>query len=239
MKIKRIIYQLKEYLFYRSRAWYRRVRYQWFTPHKLLAIRSIPIHDYRDIDFLMLETIFQLVVNYVENEQYHRGMGIIKHNMKAVENVSKLKGARWAQAVLNNKRDKATVGLMSLEIEVFWKQNYEEDIDTPFSAVNEQNAKMAKRLMKIYTWYKFERPRRGDPFDAFDYPEKGYIDSEGNLTNEFISDKPNVDGTYSMNVITNEYKTYFDKVTELEDKWIEEDTKMLKEAVSIRRYLWT
>ena len=81
------------------RGWFRRIVYQWFSPHKLIAVRSIKRSAYRDMDYLMVETVFQLFKNFVDNE--YEGLGGLNDAIDDLEksrfdSVGTGRGAVWS-----------------------------------------------------------------------------------------------------------------------------------------------
>lgn len=98
----------------------------------------------------------------------------------------------------------------------------------------EHQAKAAKEVLELYTWWKVTRPNRQDPFDAAGYNEvfkgKHFID-------QFIEE----DGTkrLTMKPFSKKENQVFEKVSKIEAKYDKEDEQMLIRLIKIRQYLWT
>lgn len=245
------------------RGWYRRVRYQWFTPYKLLTITSFKKGEYRDLDVIIFETIFQLLVNYVENEEAYVAKfayvsqykdylkGKITHKeltsgakQPVIEEYTK--ASLWNK-IFNEKEWNSKLGMAGLtgtllelqEWNARLKNNEKLSWPDEMECLHAQDAgKKDAEILRLYTWYKVERPNRPDPFTAFPEPIEMYLDENGEVTPDFVG-KRTGSGSYKMNSFTKEYSDYLHKVGELEELYEQEDTEMAKRVVEIRRYLWT
>jgi len=78
--IYRILHELKYYI----RGWFRRIFYQWFSPHKLVAIRSMKRSQYWDVDTMLIDAVFQIFRNFVDRE-----MGGLSGIQASIDHLSK------------------------------------------------------------------------------------------------------------------------------------------------------
>jgi hypothetical protein len=83
MKNYWINYKLKPYI----QGWFRRIFWHWGSRRKLISIRTIKRSDYRDIDSILVEVVFELLRKYVENE--HSGIEELKRWTKQLEDDAK------------------------------------------------------------------------------------------------------------------------------------------------------
>jgi hypothetical protein len=236
------------------RSIYRRIRYHWFTSNRVLTIRSIKANEYRDIDTLLFEAVMQLLVNFVENEKAHMTrICSVRHYedyMKGEVKWDELDEFTRSSCIIdyikasrfdkwwNEKKWDEILGQNYLEWEVSLK-----DTSVQYDAEHTANlsqSESAAEILRIYRWYKFERPNRVDPWESdFDKPHYAYEHEDGSLTNEMLAPTPDEQGMFSMRKITPEYAEYLKKCSDLEDEQNKEDTRNAMRIVEIRRHLWT
>lgn len=235
------------------RTAYRRVRYHWFTPYRVITIRSIKANEYRDVDTLMFETIMQLLINFVESEKAHmtrictveQYKDYLKGEVKWDELdeftkrscIAEYAKASWFDKWWHKDEWNEILGVNYLEWEIALQENGEYE-GHPVSHMGQSSS--AAEILRIYNWYKHERPRRIDPWDGeFEKPKYTYKHEDGSLTNEML--EPNADerGMFRMREMTDEYAGYLKECSDLEAAQIKEDTLNAMKIVEIRGHLWT
>lgn len=237
---------------------YRRVRYQWFTPYQLFTIRGIKATDYRDIDTLLVEAVFQMLVNFVEVEKAHMAwLTMVRHyqdymkgklqyedlnryfdlNFVTIQYATMSSLERW----LNRAKLNEDLGLLYLS----WEESLRNDVADPpeVKPSLDSQADAATEIKAIYNYIKHERPNRPDPWmNAFPEPELHYENEDGSKTNDELY-PPERDESgeifFRMRKMTIEYAEYLTKCSELEQKYYEEDTAMAQRILKIRQSLWT
>jgi len=237
---------------------YGRVRYQWFSPYQLFTIRSIKATDYRDIDTLLVEAVFQMLVNFVETEKAHLAkITMLRHYQDYMKGKIPLDdldvkydlhnivvgyaGMKWWEKWLERKTMPEAFGLLYLD----WEQSLRND---PVTYPEEKEsltrqADVAAEIREIYNYIKHVRPNRPDPWmTAFPEPELRYENDDGTTTKEEMyppeQDK-NGEIFFRMRKMTAAYAEYLTKCSELEQKYYEEDTAMAQRILKIRQSLWT
>jgi hypothetical protein len=121
---------------------YRRVRYHWFTPYKLVEVKTVKMTQHTDLVEFLPDTIFQLFVNFLEREygeSVHK-----KHPDMSIE--------------------EATIKSLNDQIEI-----YKKELDNEFESLKksaEHWIETLKEFADIYRWIKWGQI---DP-DKF-YPE--------------------------------------------------------------------
>jgi len=175
--------------------------------------------DYWDLDSRILHGIMQGIVDYVEKELAHKSRWLRTDESK----VAAWKNGRCPQ-----------LGLKYLEWEMglLYDESWgTEPTDPKFGTLTEQ-AQRAVDVMKLYNWWKFDRPKRPDPYDASDWSQ--YCAD--------MSNKYGDDHMFSRSEETPEERARsraaLDKTHEIEAAYEAEDTAMLMKVIEIRRGLW-
>jgi len=257
------------------RATSRRVMYQWFSSKKLLKLRAIGKNEYRDTDTLIFESVFQNLVNFVEHEKANCAKGMLAYSYRRYlagkekwEDIPKCsrhpviigycESSKWDRLV-NRKKWNMVLGQYDLEVEAdmvneepTWivteqKESKDGEWYTMEKDALVRQGERAAEILSLYRWYKFERPNRPDPWDdTFPAPARGYIDEDGNVTDQMMDDKPDKDSGegdeekfYTMRKMTPEYAEYLRKCSDLEDEYTKEDTRKAVRVVELRGSLWT
>lgn len=236
----------------------RRVLHQWFSPYQLLTIEGVKATDYRDVDTLLVESVFQLLVNFVEREKAHMTrVTMVRHyqnykkgklqyddlNRQFDLNYVTIEYAEmsWLERWLDRHRLREAMGLLYL----LWEESLRND-DTQYPEEKyalEHQADTAKEVREIYRYIKYIRPHRLDPWmDAFPEPELHYENEDGTTTNEELyppERSENGEIFFRQREMTAEYAEYLTKCSELEQKYYEEDTAMAQRILKMRQSLWT
>jgi hypothetical protein len=201
----------------------------------------------------MFETIMQLLVNFVEKEKAHMTrictVGHYKEYLKGEAKWDELdeftqrsciveySKASWFDKWWNEEKWDEILGINYLEWEISLHDNGEYE-GQPVSPMGQSSS--AAEILRIYRWYKFERPNRVDPYDSdFDKPKYSYKHENGTLTNDAIESNADESGMFRMREMTPEYAEYLKKCSDLEDVQIKEDTQNAMKIVEIRGHLWT
>ena len=231
----------------------KRIRYHWFTPYRVLTIRTIKANEYRDVDTLLFEAIMQLLVNFVENEKAHMtrvcSVRHYKDYLKGEVKFEDLDEFTKSPAILkyikasrfdkwwNKEKWDEILGQNYLEWEVSLKDSeyrYEEE-----HSANRSQSDFAAEILRLYRWYKFERPLRGDPWEGmFVAPTYAYEHEKGGQTNDMLEEESE-NHSFRMRRLTPEYSEYLRKCSDLEELFEKEDTENAMRVVEIRKHLWT
>jgi hypothetical protein len=101
-----------------------------------------------------------------------------------------------------------------------WASNLKDEVNG--KSKQSRQAKAAIKIKKLYEWWTIERPNRPDPHVASGY-QKIYEE---------------VDDIFKSKC-TKKHKACLEKLMDIEQKYEDEDTKMLTELIKIRKNLWT
>lgn len=228
---------------------YSHVRNRFFAKYYLLDIKAIPRGQWRDSDYQLFHAVFQILVNFVENEKAHMericydAEWAKDHPDETHPDAIAWHNASWWDRWKNRKRWNERLGLAYLEGEA--------QMDNPNSPHYhehcERQAEKARQVIALYKWYKYERPARIDPYDAFPAPARAYVHEKtgdpvvGDGIDIMLYDpenEPSLAGR-TMRQPTPEYSEYLKKGWELQEQYEEEDTAKAQQVLAIRRGLWT
>jgi len=179
---------------------------RWVDPSDRVIIKhpDYPQGHYHDTDYVMMYVLFQLLVDYVEIEcgnflstRYENSW------QKWHRRFRELPLIQWLVPPVRNARR----GLHHLRWEMTLKDEH----------VLSQSAS-AKEVFTLYRFWKHERPRRVDPFDAWHMVREG---------KDWKSPK------------TEQEDALFLEAVALETAQEQEDTDMLTRIVKVRKCMWT
>jgi hypothetical protein len=100
-----------------------------------------------------------------------------------------------------------------------WASNLKDEVDG--RSKPSRQAKAAQKIQKLYEWWTIDRPNRPDPHIVSGY-QKIYEDFD-----DIFKSKR-----------TKKHKACLEKLVDIEQKYEDEDTKMLVELIKIRNNLW-
>lgn len=239
-----------------SRTIYRRIRYHWFSTHRLLVLQNIPANKYYDVDILLIECVSQLLINFVENEKAHMAkicfVSDYEDYLKGERSITDLNKwdthqivkdyyhSSWWDKFINEEKWNRKLGELYLLCEIDMKNDTYRYEDERF--MNERQAAHAQEVLELYRYFK-ERLTRLNPFDAFESPpdQFHFIHEKGGFTDEMLEDEPSGPNltAYRVREFSPEYAEYLKKCSELEDAQYEKDTEMAQRVLKIRQGLWT
>lgn len=91
-----------------------------------------------------------------------------------------------------------------------------------------RQAETAQTILKLYMWWKYERPNRPDPYEASGWRELCAARPRGKI---FYMEKTTEEKRNT--------KEALDKLQEIEEQYNNEDTSMMIELIKLRRGIWT
>lgn len=234
---------------YWIRAAYRRVAYQWLTSRKMIKLDKIAARDWRDIDTLLFESVSQLIINFVENEKSSRWhvKRFLDWSIPFDEldkwdkhpNVIAYANASWIDKWKHPDKWNWMLAQASLEWEMSLVNEEIEGWEPEEVGKKSRWAIQAEEVVELYKYFKFEVPNRKDPWEAFEEPEHHYVDENGNFTNKMLAPSDDFGMSRAVRSSTPESREYYNKITDLEQRYYEKDTEMCMRVLKIRQGLWT
>lgn len=188
------------------------IRYRTFDKYHIVKTGLPP--GYNEVDNIMLYTCFNLLKDFVEISQASRSYWS--------EEIQKT----WCEQNMPFYRiffpfRRPDIGIKHLE----WASS----LDDPSLPVHEQSpaqAKHARETLVLYKWWVEERPNRKKV-------EIRHPEIKSGRPMDIFSTKVRLTPEYKR------YKSDLEKSYKQEEKWHNEDDKMLARLVKIRRGLWT
>ncbi len=168
---------------------------------------------YYDTDTRMLHVNFNLLVDFVEIE---------KAWMNTWTDRSKYSKLSWFDKKFRRFRSPED-GIAYLN----WEINQTELV---------HQAKAAKEVLDLYTWWKETRPNRPDPYVEANYYE---VFKGKTLRDHLVEVQRDGETYYTLKRSTKQESQVFKTVTKIEAKYDKEDEQMLIRLIKIRRFLWT
>jgi len=198
-------------------------KYRIFPDHKYHVIRTRLSPGYRDLDQIILHGVFESLVDFVECEK----SVLVKWNSN-----KKLKKTFLNKCGITDYRS-AENGVSYLEWESKLADKQEDCNNGEVIGVKEQ-AEVAKEILRLYNWWKKDRPNRIDPYKKSgwsDYCENKRKDGSGfwaslSHENETAEEKKQV-------------RKMIKESSKIEDQYYQEDTEMLISLMKIRKNLWS
>lgn len=230
---------MRRYSWWNRNPWYLQdiyyeIRNRFFAKYYLLDIKAMPRGAWWDCDKRLFHGVFQILVNYVEQEKsttYWWDINAADCPPTIREWHLTPRWKRW----WNRAEWNARLGVANLEDE-----GTMDDPNSPhYHEHCEGQAENARQTLALYLWYTVERPKRPEPFGAHNKPEYAHVDPFGNKTNEWFDPSTTDEHSALMNEFTEEYGEYLDKGGALSEQYEEEDTRKAQEVLAIRRSLWT
>ena len=167
---------------------------------------NLPRWEYYDLDTRILNCLFDELVRFVEGEKAH--MQLISGDIG------------YKRVTLRPWKKKATpeMGTDYLRWEIGLRDGE--------GNMTEQ-AKVAQEILKLYLWWKFERPERPDPWDISGLTE--YYDNKRNDGDDKCFSASKDPEWIKMHEYCNEIEAQYDN----------EDEEKMIELIKIRKGLWT
>jgi hypothetical protein len=238
-KVERLLRRLH----YRLGDGYYHLRNRLFARYYLIDLKAMGRGEWRDTDYRLFEAVFQLLVDFVENECAH--LSKICYDSDSLHDPETHPAIREWHAVSrwnrwkNRQQWNERLGMAHLE--------WEATLDDPSRGEFERNysqAEKGRKSLELYRWYKYERPKRVDPWEAYPEPEAHYVHEKtgeplpGKFKNMMESEQTE-DGYWKMRELTEPYREYLDKGAKLEQDQYQEDTERAQQVLAIRQGLWT
>ena len=188
------------------------IAYRTTKRYNIVKIQSLP-PNYYDKDTILLHSIMQLIVDYVEIE--------LSAHYEACTNKNKLLSyVPWA---IRPQVRNAELGLKYIDeyvnlISSGGENEKNADIELNDAAWN--NA--YQKIKTVYLWWKNTYPNRKSPEDASGFTA-------------FMKNK----SKYSKLYVQKKQKRIFDKIIKIEEEYANEEAEMMKIVIDIRAFLWT
>jgi hypothetical protein len=218
---------------------WRALRNRFIRRHYRLEIDGMPRDAYWDPRGRFLPIMFQMLVNYVEEEKageiHHWSLESAATYQVPAVIVEWLNASRWNRWY-HRKRWNRALGLAMLEMEAAM-----DDPSSPhYSEYAERQAEAARELLAIFRWWTEVRPNRINAFHAFQPPANKFVHEKGGFSDWFIEDEPTERGMtwYKGRAATPEMDAYYKQVGLLEALYDAEDTSMCERLVAARFSLW-
>lgn len=197
-----------------------------------LTSSSLQKGTYHEFDSRLLHCAFDELVNFVEVEKAHMMVAWDKEARKKFVTPWYARG-RWKTRTWRS----SAAGIAYLE----WESRLKFDEDMGVSKTHPDYNKLtdqahaAIEVMRLYTWWKTERPNRVDPYElsglnAHYAEEKSK--KQGDTWRSMFSDKQTPKQQKA-------WKKMHSKCEEIEQQYHDDDTEMLKRLVDVRQKLWT
>lgn len=163
---------------------------------------------------LLMHSMFTILVNFVEIEKAN--MQLISLERDERPWWTKVRLLRW----LNNRSPE--LGIKYLEWEISLAADTAND-DEAYLCVSQSKA--AQEVLDLYIWWTITRPSRQDPYDMIEY------DDTKNIF-ELLDEDPNTETAQQR-------KQQYETIHMIEKIYEDEDTRMMKQLIDLRDYLWT
>jgi hypothetical protein len=193
------------------------IRYR-FTDRLHYLPTRLPPGQYRDLDTRILHALMESLVDFVEIEEGR--MGYIAEPARGNNYVARPR--RWWRSFRC-----AAAGIDYLE----WQatlDSIEEDPDHGVYRCDRQ-AHAAREILALYRWWKIDRPNRPDPYVA-----SGWQQLHSGLNGCSENSPDCLDGPWRPDT-----QAAVNKLTEIEQAYLDEDQAMLQRLMAIRPSLWT
>jgi hypothetical protein len=214
--------QLNDVRYYINNRWV--TRSHCLTAHP----RDIPRGEWRDVGNRFLPCLFNELVDFVEIEQaWH-------HVLWSDEERKKYQVPWWRSGWLRWRTWRSPeAGLEYLR----WASGLTMDESMGLEPGEEgwgeptYQAKAAKEIIELYTWWKDVYPARPDPHDASGWAE--YCEMRREKGYHFL------DMEYNTEEERAQCRSALDKTREIEDAYNLEDEEMMIRLIRVRHALWT
>lgn len=210
------------------------IRNRFFRKYYMLDIKAMDRHQWYDADYQLFHAMFQILVNYVEEELGRGEIGMMdwyKKELKKGEKVHPTVRAYMKASLWDRWKNRQTWKERMGKVHLDWAAGLER-----YPGVEWNQADVAVEVLKLYNWYKHERPKRPDPWDIVEKPEcilvgraKTHIDVDGeSIINPHHTDEDKA-----------EVNRYHNEVHGLEQDYDDEDTSRAQQLLAIRFFMWT
>jgi hypothetical protein len=180
--------------------------------HALVAHpKHIKPGKWQDLDYRILHCNFDELVDFVEIEKAYSNY---RWDAAKLKQLKWWQGGRWRTRTWRN----AEAGLNQLK----WESELSE------KETNISHIEAAKEIMFLYDWWVNVRPTRPDPMDASGWSEHCEKYRSDNDLFGVLNDDSKFDARAMLNIMT-----------DMENRYFEEDTEMLVRLIKVRGYLWT
>ena len=189
-------------------------------------VSSLKRGEWHEFDTRLLHSVFDELVNFVEIDQ--AWMFVI-----CSEDEDKKFHVPWYRAIFRIGSWRCPeAGIAHLE----WaaRLTHDEDFmrDDPEYGLPTAQALAAQEIIKLYKWWKQERPNRPDPSDASGWSK--YCEERHNAAK-----KSGDDSSFFLPKMDDQAHHFMSVYRKMEEEQEEEDTDMLIRLVKIRHRLWT
>lgn len=209
--------------------WYYELKYYWrnrYWRQTHVLPTGLKVGQYYDLDTRILHGLMNSLVDFVEVEKAWMNRwdenGKIRYKMKKGRNaIAGIAHLQWE---------------MGLTINEDWVDKNDPNYGKPTS-----QAETAMEIMKLYNWWKFERPLRPDPHDTSGWT--AYCDACRQAAKENGEDSDlgwvlggRADKSPKLKKMS---AVALDKLHKIEKQYNDEDEAMLIRLIKIRQSLWT
>jgi hypothetical protein len=188
-----------------------------------LPTRLIP-GEYHEIDARMLHGLFETLVDFVEIEKAHMQLWSEEKNydLYNVPAWYRFRLTRWSKF----RCAKAGIDYLTWESTLVYNSEYGVERDDAKYGTFTDQALKAREILRLYYWWK-ARHLRPDPMEASGWNELFKDKTVSDLFDDLDAEE------------SKERRDPYDKMSEIEEKYYQEDTDKMKELVDIRRGLWS
>lgn len=183
--------------------------------------------QYHEMDERYINCLFDSLIDFVEIEKawmYYIG-NPTKYKVPLWQKYKLLRFGKWS-----NKQ--AGIDYLKWEMTLVYDENWGmEPKDKSFGKLTEQ-AKSAKEVYELYTWWTEIYPNRLDPSDASGWSD--YCEAKREAGYSLFSNEANKDKK-----LKDQCTKSLKLMRKIEKEYDEEDTRMLTRLIKIRKCLWT
>jgi hypothetical protein len=214
-----------QWINYRTKGAWRWVLNAIFNRYDRVKIENMSWGEYRDADYVLFESIFQLLCDFVEIELAH------------LEMVFHAKNYTWWQRFQQYHLPRSWHRKLSRELAMqHWEWECElkepdwdhwDDVkgEYPDTDVLSRQAIKARKIRELYLWYRDVRPKRVDPDSIWRYDLHSIV----RKAEEEGLDIPEIKIAHDSLIAS----------TAEEERQSQEDTDMACEVIKIRSSMWT
>jgi hypothetical protein len=186
--------------------------------------------EYHGVEDRVLHGLFTELVDFIEIEKAW-------HHCACDKEARKKYGSPWTFRRFRMSEWRCPeAGLAHLEWERHLKYDEEMGVQpgSPEYGTPTGQALGAQELLRLYNWWKTDRPARSDPYEESGWSDLCARKREGK---DDIMEMLNSDNETPEERV--EKRLSLDTLHELEEKYDEEDTAMLTTVIRIRKSMWT
>lgn len=188
---------------------------RWITKTHYLKTDLKP-GKWHEFDTRILHGLFNELVDFVEIEQAWMNVVFDKEKKKQYQTPF------WRKFIQRWRNPEAGIEHLEWASNLMLDESWGIEKTNPLYGSLSHQAESAREILKLYNWWKFERPQRPDPYEVTNFTK--YASSLKSL---------------SVSSWTKELQEASEEIDRLEKKYFDEDTEMLIRLIKIRNHLWT